>query len=173
MFCTTSVLEKCLGCTKPSWWSYSCLAGDTFQKPKSCKTMFLTTKAFSTNFSRSKKLPLLLVSTWTSYKTIIKILQLQKEEARHVLILYLFCYSGFVAVFDILSFVKLNQSLMKEQLYKVDQETRGNSKIRWLQLSRFAVLCTIVRHFCLYNPTGLLLLNIEILWKLKYFFTNP
>ena len=115
---------------------------------------------------------MLLVSTWTSYKTIIKILQLQKEEARHVLILYLFCYSGFVAVFDILSFVKLNQSLMKEQLYKVDQETRGNSKIRWLQLSRFAVLGTIVRHFCLYNPTGLLLLNIEILWKFKYFLTN-
>ena len=46
MFCTTSVLEKCLRFTKPSWWSYSCLVGDTFPKPKSCKTLFLTTKAF-------------------------------------------------------------------------------------------------------------------------------
>jgi len=43
----TSVLEKCLRFTKPSWWSYSCLARDTFPKPKSCKTPFLTTKAFS------------------------------------------------------------------------------------------------------------------------------
>ena len=47
MFCTTSVLEKCLqpnSCSsikKVSWiW-------DTFPKPKSCKTLFLTTKAFS------------------------------------------------------------------------------------------------------------------------------
>ena len=47
MFCTTSVLEKCLRFTKPSCWSYSCLTGDTFPKPKSCKTLFLTTKAFS------------------------------------------------------------------------------------------------------------------------------
>ena len=29
MFCTTSVLEKCLGFTKPTWWSYSCFAGDS------------------------------------------------------------------------------------------------------------------------------------------------
>ena len=49
MFCTTSVLEKCLRFTKPSWWSYSCLAGDTFPKLKSCKTLFLTTKAFRNN----------------------------------------------------------------------------------------------------------------------------
>ena len=47
MFCTTSVLEKCLqpnSCSsikKVSWIS------DTFPKPKSCKTLFLTTKAFS------------------------------------------------------------------------------------------------------------------------------
>ena len=55
MFCTTSVLEKCLWFTKPSWWSYSCLAGDTFPKPKSCKTLFLTTKAFSFWFFFSSK----------------------------------------------------------------------------------------------------------------------
>ena len=47
MFCTTSVLEKCLqlnSCSsikKVSWF------WDTFPKPKSCKTLFLTTKAFS------------------------------------------------------------------------------------------------------------------------------
>ena len=51
MFCTTSVLEKCLqpnSCSsikKVSW------IRDTFPKPKSCKTLFLTTKAFrSPNF---------------------------------------------------------------------------------------------------------------------------
>ena len=47
MFCTTSVLEKCLqpnSCSsikKVSW------IRDTFPKLKSCKTLFLTTKAFS------------------------------------------------------------------------------------------------------------------------------
>ena len=36
-------------------------------------------------------------------------------------------------------------------------------------------ICWIRYHLdncCLYNPTGLLLLNIEILWKFKYFLTN-
>ena len=55
MFCTTSVLEKCLQPNSCSSIKKVLWIRDTFSKPKSCKTLFLTTKAF--NRQGEKRLP--------------------------------------------------------------------------------------------------------------------
>ena len=48
MFCTTSVLEKCLQPNSCSSIKKVLWIRDTFPNPKSCKTLFLTTKAYKT-----------------------------------------------------------------------------------------------------------------------------
>ena len=54
MFCTTSVLEKCLQPNSCSSIKKVLWIRDTFPKPKLCKTLFLTTKAFNTLFILGK-----------------------------------------------------------------------------------------------------------------------
>ena len=86
MFCTTSVLEKCLqpnSCSsikKVSW------IRDTFPKPKSCKTLFLTTKTFSWSNGCTEKWVWSSILTWNwkstqskphSLKQMFKILKLK------------------------------------------------------------------------------------------------
>ena len=99
MFCTTSVLEKCLGFTKPSWWSYRCLAGDTFPKPKSCKTLFLTTKAFSKIFSKFRSC-FLLNSKYVVcifFQIIVKLQILITQPFNYVANLFVVCWAILVS----------------------------------------------------------------------------
>ena len=106
MFCTTLVLEKCLGFTKPSWWSYSCLAGDTFPKPKSCKTLFLTTKAFS--------LPLVFASLLKSLTTWPQLVCIVKSSCFSIYRSYILVLKKFILILQMLS--KINQVLIKRVL---------------------------------------------------------
>ena len=64
MFCTTSVLEKCLQPTSCSSIKKISWIWDTFPKPKSCKTMFLTTKAFNNATETHSNFVILLENTF-------------------------------------------------------------------------------------------------------------